>query len=196
MLASVVISLLLTQFGGGEDIRKQFAAGPKDAVMMFPPETVCGSQSLRLIWSGDGSNLLVHRIAVDLTPADMLAMTASPRPTPQMMARLSPRSELIAWSVKTRKAKTIVSLKGQSAAITDIEPLAGSDAFYVQCYETIKGDTGNPPAPVAAMYIVSAGDGSVRRLNAAVDSSGTFDQVFISPKRPLGAIKTFDSVNK
>src|SRR5437762_906292 len=94
----------------GPDIARDFVLTDKDAIGMLSPRVVCGAQTLRLVWSPDGSMLLAHR--VDNAPAEDKIMSflkgANGASAPPQID--PPRQELVFYSARAQKVRAVVSL--------------------------------------------------------------------------------------
>lgn len=170
---------LVAQMGGSSDFRRTMAAGGEDAVLMFPPETVCGAEASEMTWTGDGKQLVLVRRATDLSPRDVT--TAYAQKTPP---RATAHSDLIVWDVRTRKPKTVLTV-GETAAVSGLEPVPGTDKVVVNLIEVTRDANGTQTGVTESIGLLSAGTSTLVRLNAHSDSDPFFDQAMVSSTKPI-----------
>ena len=171
-----------------------YAAGDKDAFLMMPPETVCGGEVRTLVWTGDGGYLVVGRDAQNVTAADVASFGAGVKPTPEDMARMQPRTELLVWSLKTHKLRTV--LTGSATLAVDlysVQVLPGSDRVILSLTETVASSNRDAPRQVSEYAMLSARDGSLTRLDGFGGVDATQVRVELAPNAPLGVLETFEA---
>ena len=183
--------LLLAQRGELQDPRRSYAAGDKDAILMFPPVTVCDGDVQEMEWTADGSALVVRRMVSSFTPADMTAMVSGKAVDP---ARLASRVELLVWSAKSHKSRVAVSGDAASLTIDGFYPMAGSDRVVFGSDERIAQPDGTTRT-VSAWSVLATGSGTITRLGG-FDANQTYVGVSLSPTRPLGYVSAIDATTK
>ena len=186
-----VATLLLGQFSMmGGDPRREFAAGDKDAVLLFPPETVCGAVAGEMVWTADSSALVVVRTSATIGPDDVMRFMGGARPSEADVARLQPRIELLTWSTKTKKVRSIASADASHLMVSGIQPLSGSDRVVLGLTEVANGPNGEPLA-THSVALLSAATGTLTRLSS-VGQKDAMESFSVSPTRPLGFIHRVD----
>jgi hypothetical protein len=176
--------LLLFQLPEAEDPRRLFAAGPKEAYYMEPPEAVTKPFVHRMAWTVDGSSLLVERYVAPAGTPPLVMADALQEDRLEGVLKLHPRIQLVAWSPRNRVARTLLDLDPERAAIEEFEPMAGTDQVLVVSTETPARSGGGAAASVTFTYsLLSASSGTVRR----VWSGSAPLRYALSPKRPVGA---------
>ena len=176
-------ALVLAQFSSSSDPRRTFAAGDKDAVLMLPPETVCNSEVSEMAWTADGSALAVVRSVVDLGAKDMVALAAGGRPSPEALARVRPRVELILWSVASRKARLVSTVDASRGGISGLRALPGSDRIVVESTGYVTNPDGSG-AQSKTISLLSAATGVAVTLDSSSLAANAFFD--LSPTRPIG----------
>lgn len=186
-----VATLLLGQFSMmGGDPRREFAAGDKEAVMMFPPETVCGASASEMVWTADSSALVVTRGSADIAAADVIRFMGGSQPTEADVARLKPMMELVVWNVKSRKARTIVSGDATRLMVSEIQPMPGGDRMVLSLRETGTGPKGEPMV-TNSIALLSPSAGTLTRLSA-VREGGAMESFQVSSSKGLGFVRRID----
>ncbi len=183
---------LLGQLGGQSDIRRTMAAGDTDAIFMFPPETVCGAETTDLNWSGDGKQLIVTRRITDLTPLDIQTMVGQ-KPGARPVAV---HNEIVVWDLKTRKARTALSLpaNGSNLEVSSIVP--GTDRVIVESNEVIRDPNGGPSKMTEIYSMLSTGTMSLVRISVRGESDNFIDQIRVSPSKPIIAIQRYNTAGQ
>lgn len=154
-----------------QDIRRTMAAGPKEAIVMSLPDVAAAASVRDMVWTADGSYLVVER---SLEPATV---------APPLGAPVPPQTELVAWSRKTRKSKVLMSFDPDRTRIDAIQPMGGSDRILIQA--RVLGATADQP-PTRVATLLSPATGSAVRIGAL--SEDPPQSAMVSPQRSFGVI--------
>lgn len=173
---------LALQQSGSPDLNRTIAAGPTVAVVMAPPDTVCGSDVQRLLWTAGGRNLVVLRQVGDQSAANLVRALGGGA------ANGASRTELIAWNLQSRKARTVLNLSGDLGRFGEIEAMPGTENVVVEMAQRVRQPDGRF-TDLDTISLVSAVTGAVVRINARDGSTPGFDVSEVSPTRPLVAIR-------
>ena len=187
MVIVSLAALMLGQIYGTGEIRRDFAAGKTDAVLMLPPDPVCGARARETVWTGDGAGLVALRSDSDTTPKDLVLALSGAKPTPDMLARAKPKEELVYWNLATRKARTLLTLDPQAHYIEDIRPLFGSDRIILQSTDRASGPNGEVNSSESVTLLATGGGVNVTLSSSSPSLSVGYD---VSPARPLGFVWT------
>ena len=186
LLAPIVLLLGAQGYLRPEEPSRIFAAGAKEAYYMEPPESASKAYARRLLWTADGSHLIVERVvpAPGATPFEV----GLGRETPNYdgVLAVSDRVQLVSWSRRSHTGETLLDLSAAKARIVAIEAMAGSDRVVVTLSETYVTNEG-ASAWRTAYVLVTGGIGSYRRLWTQTDSRERVSFA-LSPMRPLGQL--------
>ena len=183
--------VFLAQTGSFSDMRRDYAVGEKDAYLMLPAEAVCGSSVKDMVWTADGTSLVVEREIQDATPADVARIASGVPPSPEEAARFQPHTEIVMWSAKTHRLKTVLNVPS-GAYVGDLQTMAGTDRIFFDTTERAADPSGGPERTVTTITMLTTGNGEMKRLSSFTQDAPGRDALFLSPKRPLGALLSFD----
>jgi len=170
----------------GPDIARDFVLTDKEAVGMLSPRVVCGSLTLQLMWSPDGSVLLARRMDVQ-TGENVFLSTLKSNPTnAATLAPPPPTQELIFYSPKTGKVRSTVPIGDPNNEVFDISWVPGSQQILVE-YERVLKPTPDAPLTSRVYLALVSYDGRVTPLVDADANTQNF-QTSVSPNRPLVAV--------
>ncbi len=186
----MLVSLLLLSAQVG-DPRRTYAAGDKDAVLMLPPETVCGAQAKEMVWTADGSALVVRREVTAASPADYAAMGTGKPTDPAMAARFQPKTELLVWSFRSHRAQVVAS---GSLVVSDMRPMPGTDRVVFGIDEPVVDSDGGKRT-VSSIALLSSVSGTITRL-LVFDAAKSYVGIELSPTRPIGLLSEINAETK
>ena len=120
-----------------EEPSRIVAVGEKFAVVMAPPETVASAYVEDFQWTGDGTTLLAKRIVIpDDAPAKNLLVARQVEGSGGV-ASLSRRTELVAWSPRTRKPRLLLAYDPETFVLGDLQRVPFDDRFYAVLKENL-----------------------------------------------------------
>jgi len=175
---------LLGQLGGPQDVRRTMAAGEIEAVYMLPPDTVCGSETTEFAWSGDGKQLVAVRRVTGLGVREIQASVAA-----KTSPKVSVRNELVVWDPKTRKSKTALTVSTEGSALGGLDAIPGSDRFILGMTEVVRDANGTVTGHTESVGMLSASTLGIVKLSTRSDSDSFYDQVMVSPSKPIVVIR-------
>lgn len=176
---------------GPNAVRRELAAGEKNAVLMAPPEAVCGGEAEELTWTADGNYLLVTRRVTNLGVGD-LAAAVSGKPTKELTAR----RELVVWSLRSRQARTAFSMGADEGLFDAGETMAGTDRVLVHYTRRVRGENGGPDRNVDGYSMLAASSGNLIPMTQNLGGDPAVEAVRMSPSQPMGALRILNSVDK
>ncbi len=164
--------------------------GGSDAFLMLPPETACGSEATEIVWSADGTNLVVRRQTTEGGTSE-IAQAFGVSPPPGMIVRPMRKVELVVWTVASRTVRTVFSIPTGSGTLNNLSALSGSDSVVFDTFARIPATGDAPERLVFGVSLLSTKTGAIARLaeTVAVAESDFGQPVYVLAKnRPLGAV--------
>ncbi|MGV3617114.1 MAG: hypothetical protein ACO1SV_17440 [Fimbriimonas sp.] len=175
---TTVVALLIAPQSSrmGPDPTRDVLLTEKDAVFLLDPEAVAGSGATRLIWSPDGTYLLILR--QQFAGPHPFALMAQGKPMPQ-----APMGEQQFLIHAAKSKRTVPALRlPLNAHIRDVEWLPGSSkALVLGDVRTPAQPGGEATDPVQTLFWMSS-SGETRKLAEAAD--GEYLEIFVAPNRP------------
>lgn len=178
----------LLQNPEAEDPRRIFAAGSSIAYAMEPAEVASKPYVNRILWTADGSTLLVRRLVPPAGAAPIAIAEARQTSGLEGMMKLRPRVQLVAWSRANRASRTVLDFDSARTTIGEIEPMPGTDRTLVLLLETPLLPDGTTAPAREAYVLLSVATGAAVRLWTASEPGEATTHIQLSRKRPLGAI--------
>ena len=186
---------LMLQSNPDSILNRSYAVGAQDAILMLPPETVCGVEAQEMFWTADGSSLVVLRRASDAKGEDYAAALRDP--SPDVLARFQPRTEIVVWGAKSRKAVTALSLPANTVLATKCYTMPGTDRFVFETQRPIPATPDHTAGLAATISILDAGTRTVTKLSESfITDEETHEAFAVAPKGGLGLIQRIDADGK
>lgn len=162
---------------------KNFVLGTDIAYVLLQPEPVAGSQSDSLLWSSDGTDLLVGRSDSREESALRGALSGQPRPEPHIRS-------LAAYRMLDQKSSIMWRANTAAARLGAVDWFPTSHRFAASVTEPIRTeDPTKPPQSRQSILIFDADKGSSITAMSAVQEGGTpFLSVSMSPTKPYGLL--------
>lgn len=170
----------------GPDIARDFVLTDKEAVGLLSPRVVCGSKTLELKWSPDGSVLLARRMDLQSTEDYFISAIKAGGIANLPPGSLRPKQDLVFYSPRTGKVRATVPLGDPDNQVFDLQWVPGSQQVFVEYERIIPGSNNQPPQSTINLAFVSY-DGRVTPILEADANTQNF-QTSVSPTRPLIAI--------
>ena len=180
--------LAAVQLGSNSDPRRTYAAGDKDAVLMLPPVGVCDADVREMVWSADGSSLVVRRTFSEATAADVAAAVSGKMP-PELAARFESKAELLVWSARSHRVRVVASGTSRNLDVSEVRAMPLSDRVMVGAVER-STDADGAVKEAIAVSMIATGSGTVTRL-AISDDVTPYLGFELSPSRPIGYVLGF-----
>ena len=169
-----LIALLAAQgIVPAEPPSRVLAIGKRGGVIMAPAELLAGPYVRRVRWASDGSALLIERLVVpdDVDPAALLV--ARRIPDLEGIAPLSRRTELLAWSPRTRRTRLLLAYDPETTTLGYLNPVVGSDRFVADLRERLVDPATGRPVVRLSHLILSVGAGTLLRVPVPGNAPGT-----------------------
>ncbi len=157
---------------------RDYVETAKNAYFLLTPDFVCGPVVQETQWSQDGERLAVIRRVFDIS-ASQVADLLDQKADAELPA--DPVTELLAWSVASRKLTTVMRLKADEGTIGEMHWMAGSSKLVVILNENVKLGR---LADLA--YLVSLNGNSIPFGHL---EPGQFVSVIPSPSKPLVGVE-------
>lgn len=169
------------------NIARDFVLTDNDAVGLMSPRVVCGSITRKLLWSTDGSVLLAHRMDVSgLENQFAQQIKAGNLGPPPPTEAITPKQELVFYSARGNKVKTVVPLGSAENQIQELTWVPGSQQVFV-LYERFSSPSPNQPVTSVAAYALISSEGRIQPLAEFAPGNQNI-QAEVSPTRPLIAM--------
>lgn len=140
-----------------------FAAGAKAAVLMAPAEIACASYVRQIAWTSDGAYLVAQRLVVpDEIPARALLVA---RQTTDLrgIAALSHRTEIVAWSPRTRKSRVLLDYDPAKLTLASLDAIPKGDRLIARATERLVDEEGKT-FDRREYLIIAAAEATVTRV--------------------------------
>jgi len=174
----------------GPDFARDFVLTDKEAVGLLSPRVVCGSQTVQILWSPDGSVLLAQRRDVQPSEEFFLSAVKAPPGDRPAQAPPTPTQELVFYSPRNNKVRAVVPLGDPSNQVFDLNWVPGSQQVLVEYSRMVRTTQDAAPAITVNLALVSY-DGRVTPLISDIVNSQNF-QTSVSPTRPIVAVLSED----
>ncbi|AIE87280.1 hypothetical protein OP10G_3912 [Fimbriimonas ginsengisoli Gsoil 348] len=164
------------------DIRRDFVLLEKDAVGLLAPRVASGAYSESIKWSSDGAYLMINQLDMGSVESILKSMASGTPPS----AEVEPQRQIVFFSTKGYKTKSVVPITGAGIKIQTLEWLPNSSQAIVQYMMPRLREDGTVEDMDDVVSLISAGDGKVRPL--AKSEPNTSLSVEISPNTSRFAI--------
>ena len=162
------------------DVRRTMAANASRAVLMAPPQPLCGGEVRQMAWTADGGYLVLVR---------------ETRPDPLVASIPSARSELIVWGRKSGRARTLLAFDADATKVERIDPMGGSERFLMTTTERVVDASGT--ATFSRIVLVSAASGVSTPISLTREErGGPLVEAVASTDRPVGFLERIDGTSK
>lgn len=162
---------------------KNFVLGTNIAYVLLPPEPVTGSLSDSLLWSSDGSYLLVGRTDSREESTVRSALSGQPRSEPQLQS-------LIAYRMFDQKNTLLWRANANAARLGEVDWFPDSHRFAASVTESLRTeDPTKPPHSRQSILVFDADKGVSITAMSVVQEGGTpVMSVSMSPTKPYGLL--------
>jgi len=170
---------LLASAAPAQDLRpgKDMLLTPKDAVLMLPPEVLCGPVVERMEWSPDGVHLLLVRQVMPNMREVIAQMAKGAQPSP---ASMKVEKELLVWASGSRKLQTVLRLNASTDRLESADWIPGSSQIVTSVVTTAPDQ-----AATRTIATISA-QGQAKAIFQAAE--GEYLRATVHPTKPIFSV--------